>query len=155
MSETIANKLASLGFTLPKTSTPAANYVSAVREGNLLSVSGQISHIEGIASVTGSLGGTLDVEDGQKAAQIAALNVLAQIANACGGELSAVKRIVRLGVFIACDPSFSQFPQVANGASDLMVEVFGDAGRHSRAAVGVAALPRGVAVEVDALIALR
>lgn len=154
MSETIASKLAALGFTLPQPSAAVANYVPTVREGNFLSVSGQISHIEGADSVTGTLGGTLNLEDGRKAAQLAALNVLAQIADTCGGELAGVKRIMRLGVFVACDPSFTQLPQVANGASDLMVDVFGDAGRHSRAAVGVAALPRGVTVEIDALVVL-
>lgn len=154
MPTSIADKLAALGHSMPTASAPVANYVPSVRTGNLLSISGQISRIGDDRSVTGTLGAGLTVEEGRAAAEIAGLNVLAQIA-AVVRDVAAVRRIVRLGVFVASAPGFADQPQVANGASDLMVAVFGDAGRHSRAAVGVAALPRGVAVEVDALVELE
>ncbi|NTF46307.1 RidA family protein [Rhizobium rhizogenes] len=155
MSATIAEKLATLGHKLPAASAPVANYVSVVRSGNLLSVSGQISRIDDENAVLGIVGASVSLEEGRRAAEIAAINVLSQIAAATDGAIASVRRIVRLGVFVAATPEFNQHPQVANGASDLMVAVFGDAGRHSRAAVGVSSLPRGVAVEVDALVELE
>ncbi|MBA8903463.1 RidA family protein [Phyllobacterium sp. P30BS-XVII] len=155
MSVTIAEKLASLGHKLPVASAPVANYVSVVRAGNLLSISGQISRINDDNAVLGVVGAAVSPEEGRRAAEIAAINVLSQIAAATDGTIAAIRRIVRLGVFMAATPDFTQHPQVANGASDLMVAVFGDAGRHSRAAVGVSSLPRGVAVEVDALVELE
>lgn len=155
MSVTIVEKLASLGHELPVASAPVANYVSVVRAGNLLSISGQISRINDDNAVLGVVGAAVSPEEGRKAAEIAAINVLSQIASATDGTIAAIRRIVRLGVFMAATPDFTQHPQVANGASDLMVAVFGDAGRHSRAAVGVSSLPRGVAVEVDALVELE
>lgn len=154
MSETIATKLSALGFKLPVPSAPAANYVSTVRTGNLLSISGQISRNEDGTAFSGTVGGSVTAEDGRKAAEIAAVNVLAQIAGATNGSLAAVRRIVRLGVFIAATPDFKRHSEVANGASDLVVAVFGDAGRHSRAAIGVSSLPVGAAVEIDALVEL-
>ncbi|TIX90375.1 RidA family protein [Rhizobium sp. P44RR-XXIV] len=155
MSATIAEKLATLGHTLPDASVPVANYVSFVRTGNLLSISGQISRIDDENAVLGIVGASVSLEEGRRAAEIAAINVLSQIAAATDGAVASVRRIIRLGVFVAAAPDFAQHPQVANGASDLMVAVFGDAGRHSRAAVGVSSLPRGVAVEVDALVELE
>lgn len=155
MSATIAEKLATLGHTLPIASVPVANYVSFVRTGNLLSISGQIGRIDDENAVLGIVGASVSLEEGRRAAEIAAINVLSQIAAATDGALASVRRIIRLGVFVAAAPDFTQHPQVANGASDLMVAVFGDAGRHSRAAVGVSSLPRGVAVEVDALVELE
>lgn len=155
MSATIAEKLARLGHDLPVASVPVANYVSVVRVGTLLSISGQISRIDDANAVLGVAGASISPEEGRRAAEIAALNVLSQIASATDGTIASVRRIVRLGVFVAATPDFTQHPQVANGASDLMVAVFGDAGRHSRAAVGVSSLPRGVAVEVDALVELE
>lgn len=154
MSATIAEKLARLGHDLPVASVPVANYVSVVRVGTLLSISGQISRIDDANVVLGVAGASVSPEEGRRAAEIAALNVLSQIAAATDGTIASVRRIVRLGVFVAATPDFTQHPQVANGASDLMVAVFGDAGRHSRAAIGVSSLPRGVAVEVDALVEL-
>ncbi|QND50425.1 RidA family protein (plasmid) [Phyllobacterium sp. 628] len=155
MSVTIAEKLATLGHELPVASAPVANYVSVVRTGNLLSISGQISRIDDQKAVAGIVGAALSVDEGRRAAEIAAINVLSQIAAATDGTLAAVRRIVRLGVFVAATPDFTQHPQVANGASDLVVAMFGDAGRHSRAAVGVSSLPRGVAVEIEALVELE
>jgi enamine deaminase RidA (YjgF/YER057c/UK114 family) len=155
MSATIAEKLATLGHKLPVPSVPVANYVSVVRAGNLLSISGQISRIDDENAVLGVVGASVSLDDGRRAAEFAAINVLSQIAAATDGTIASVRRIVRLGVFVAATPDFTEHPQVANGASDLMVAVLGDAGRHSRAAVGVSSLPRGVAVEVDALVELE
>ncbi|CEJ12813.1 Endoribonuclease L-PSP [bacterium YEK0313] len=147
---TIANRLAELGITLPTPVAPIANYVPFVRTGNQLVVSGQISLApEGL--LAGKLGGGVSIEDGQKAARQAAINVLAQI-QAAVGNLDNVVRIVRLGGFINCTPDFVDAPKVMNGASDLMVEVFGEKGRHARSTIGVAALPVNAAVEVEALV---
>ena len=147
----IAARLAELGIVLPNPVAPVANYVPFVRMGSLLVVSGQIS-LGPDGLVAGKLGGGISIEDGQKAARLCGLNVLAHIQSAVG-NLDNVIRIVRLGGFINCTADFPSLPQVMNGASDLMVEVFGDKGRHARAAVGVSALPFGVAVEVEATIA--
>ncbi|ASY72425.1 L-PSP family endoribonuclease [Sinorhizobium fredii USDA 205] len=154
MPETIASRLSALGHRLPEASAPAANYVSTVRTGNLLVISGQIS-VRNDAVLMGIVGAGVSVEEGRLAAECAAIGVLSQIAAATDGSLAAIRRIVRLGVFIASAPDFAEQSQVANGASDLFVEVFGDAGRHARAAVGVAALPAGATVEVDALVELE
>ncbi|WP_018237395.1 RidA family protein [Ensifer sp. BR816] len=154
MSATIASKLSALGHRLPEASAPAANYVSTARAGNLLIVSGQIS-VRDDEVLTGILGTGVSHEEGRIAAEYAAISVLSQIATATDGTLAAVRRVVRLGVFIASTPDFAEHSQVANGASDLFVAVFGEAGRHARAAVGVAALPAGAMVEVDALVDLE
>ncbi|PDT83748.1 RidA family protein [Sinorhizobium sp. BJ1] len=154
MSETIASRLSTLGHRLPEASAPAANYVSTVRAGNLLVVSGQISVRNGDI-LMGMLGAGISIEEGRLAAEYAAISVLSQIAAATDGSLAAVRRVVRLGVFIASTADFAEQSQVANGASDLFVEVFGEAGRHARAAVGVAALPAGATVEIDALVELE
>jgi enamine deaminase RidA (YjgF/YER057c/UK114 family) len=155
MTNSIADKLATLGHQLPQPSAPAANYVSVVRTGNLLFVAGQVSIGESKEVMQGRLGADLDVERGQLAAQRAAIGVLAHIAAATNGQLSAVRRIVRLGVFVAATPDFTKHPEVANGASDLIAAVFGERGKHARATVGVASLPRGAAVEVDAIVELE
>ncbi len=144
-------RLAELGISLPEPVAPVANYVPYVITGNLVFISGQVPMVDGKPAVTGKLGAEVSIEDGQRAARICALNVLAQLKAACGGDLDKVRRCVRLGNFVASAPSFSDQPKVANGASDLMVEVFGDAGRHARAAVGSVALPLNVAVEVEAV----
>lgn len=150
MSGRIDAELARLGITLPDAPAPAANYVPYVRTGNLVVVSGQISTgPDGL--IKGTLGADMDVEAGAAAARICGLNLLAQLHAACDGDLDRVTRVVRLGGFVASTPDFTQHPAVINGASDLMAEVFGDAGTHARAAVGVAALPLGVAVEVDGM----
>ncbi|WP_342237733.1 RidA family protein [Inquilinus sp. OTU3971] len=155
MPKTIVEAVAALGHELPAAPAPAANYVPYVQSGNLLHISGQISQDRNGPAWLGHLGDTVSLEDGQKAAQACALAILAQIAAATGGDLARIRRIVRLGVFVASAPGFTQQPQVGNGASDLIAAVFGDKGKHARAAVGVAALPRGVSVEVDAIVELE
>ncbi|MDJ0894800.1 MAG: RidA family protein [Alphaproteobacteria bacterium] len=144
-------RLAELGISLPEPVAPVANYVPYVVTGNLVFISGQVPFVDGKPAVTGKLGAEVSIEDGQRAARICAINVLAVLKSACGGDLDKVRRCVRLGNFVASAPDFSDQPKVANGASDLMVEVFGDAGRHARAAVGSVALPLNVAVEVEAV----
>jgi enamine deaminase RidA (YjgF/YER057c/UK114 family) len=140
---------------LPQASTPAANYVPVVRSGNLLFVSGQVCQWNGERRFIGKLGRDVTVEQGQEAARLCALNILAHVRAALDGDLDRVVRVVRLGGFVNSTEDFTQQPQVVNGASDLMVEVFGDAGRHARAAVGVNALPFGTAVEVEAVFEVR
>ncbi len=144
--------LEELGLTLPQAAAPVATYVPTVEAGGLLHVSGQLPFRNGKV-VTGRLGDDLDVAAGKDAAQLCALMVVAQV-KAALGDLSRVARIVKLGVFVNSAPGFGDQPEVANGASDLMVALFGDAGKHARAAVGVAALPRNAAVEIDAIIAV-
>lgn len=149
---TIAAKLAELGITLPKAAAPVASYVPVVVHGGFAHVSGQLPFVDG-AVVKGRLGDDVSVADGQAAARACALMIVAQLEAA--GLLEKVERIVKLGAFINCAADFTDQPEVANGASDLMELVFGDAGKHARAAVGVPALPRGAAVEVDAIVALK
>jgi enamine deaminase RidA (YjgF/YER057c/UK114 family) len=151
MSGRVASRLEELKLTLPDAPAPVANYVPAVRAGNTLYVSGQIPLEGGKPQFVGKLGHDLGVEQGQQAARLCALNVLAQARAALGGDLDRVLRCVRVGGFVNCTPEFIEQPQVVNGASDLFVAVLGDAGRHARAAVGCASLPRGVAVEVEAV----
>jgi len=145
-------RLAEIGITLPTPAAPVANYVGTVRSGNLLVISGQIClGPDGKLVATGKLGAGVSAEDGKAAARICAINVIAQI-KAAVGSLDKVVRIVRLGGFIAATPEFTQHPAVMNGASDLMVEVFGDKGRHARSTIGVPSLPLDSAVEVEALV---
>lgn len=151
MPGTVDSRLADLGIDLPRAASPVANYVPFVVSGNLVFVSGQIPLVDGKPQFIGRLGDSVTVEEGYQAARHCGLNLLAQLRNACGGNLDKVRRVVKLGGFVACTPEFNQTPQVINGASDLMVEVFGDAGRHARAAVGAPSLPLGVAVEVEAV----
>ena len=147
--------LEKLGVTLPAAPAPAANYVPFVVQGGFVHVSGQVSQgPEGL--ILGRLGADLDIPAGQAAARACGLALLAQLRAACGGDLDRVAKVVRLGGFVNSTPDFTDQPEVVNGASDLMVEVFGpEIGAHARAAVGCAALPRGVAVEVDGIFALR
>ncbi|WP_295555138.1 RidA family protein [uncultured Hyphomicrobium sp.] len=153
MTGTIEARLAELGITLPEAPNPVANYVPYTFSGNLLFVSGQISKAADGKIVTGTLGDTVGIEAGQAAARLCALNILAQ-AKAALGNLDRITQVVRLTGFVSATPTFPDHPKVVNGASDLMVEVLGDKGRHTRAAVGVASLPMGSAVEVDAIIAV-
>ncbi len=155
LATTLSARVAELGLALEAPAAPAANYVPFVQEGNLLYFSGQISRKDGQSAYLGRLGDNIADDDGVQAARLAALGVLAQIAAATGDRLDRVARVVRLGVFVASTPEFHRQSAIANGASDLMVQVFGDAGRHARSAVGVASLPTGVAVEVEAVIALK
>lgn len=149
---TIAARLAELGITLPKPAAPVASYVPVVVTGGMAYVSGQIAFADGKV-ITGRLGDNVSLEDGQVAARACALMILAQLEAA--GLLEQVERIVKLGAFVSSTPDFYDHPKVANGASDLMEQVFGGAGQHARAAVGVAALPLNAAVEVDAIVALK
>ncbi|WP_026782959.1 RidA family protein [Pleomorphomonas koreensis] len=151
MTSSVESALSGLGLTLPEAIAPVANYVPYVRTGNLLFVSGQISKTAAGAAVTGKLGADVDVAAGQKAAELCALNILAQV-KAAVGDLDSIVRVVRLNAFVNSAPEFTDQPQVVNGASNLFANVLGDKGRHSRTAVGVAALPLGVAVEIDAII---
>lgn len=149
---TIAAKLAELGITLPKPAAPVASYVPVVVHGGMAYVSGQIAFVDGKV-MTGKLGADVSLEDGQRAARACGLMILAQLQAA--GLLEQVHRVVKLGAFVSSVPDFFDHPKVANGASDLMEQVFGGAGQHARAAVGVAALPLNAAVEVDAIVALK
>jgi enamine deaminase RidA (YjgF/YER057c/UK114 family) len=153
MTQSVEARLAEAGLTLPVAAAPIAAYVPTVQVGNLLHISGQVSFRDG-SVVTGRLGDDMDVEAGQDAAQLCGLMLLAQI-KAALGDLDRVERVVKLGVFVTSTPDFTRQPEVANGASELMLLAFGEAGRHARAAVGVPALPRGSAVEVDAVIAVK
>ena len=155
MSETISGRLAELGHTMPEAAAPAGNYVGWVRSGNHVFVSGQLPMRDGKPAFTGSLGGDVSLETGQEAAQLCMLNVFAQLSAAVNDDLSKVVRCVRLGGFVNAAPSFTQHPQVVNGASDFVVQVLGDKGMHARAAVGVSSLPANVAVEVEALFEVR
>lgn len=150
MTDRIDRKLAELGLALPAPAAPVASYVPAVEASGLLHISGQLPFKDG-AVMTGRLGDNVDLAYGQEAAQRCALMLVAQIKAALGG-LHRVERIVKLGVFINSAADFTDQPKVANGASDLMVELFGDAGRHARSAVGVPVLPMGAAVEIDAIV---
>jgi len=151
MSGTVDAKLASLGITLPTPVAPVANYVPTVISGNLLWVSGQISVTADGKRLTGKLGDDVDIDAGYAAARACGINLIAQI-KAALGDLDRVKRVVKLVGFVNSVPDFSDQPKVVNGASDLFAEVFGDAGRHARSAVGVAALPFDVSVEVEAVV---
>lgn len=146
----IEDKLAERGLSLPDAPAPAANYVPFVRTGSLVFVSGQISQgPEGL--ILGKLGDDMDVEAGAQAAARCALSLLAQVKAACGGDLSKLKRVVKLTGFVNSTADFKDQPKVINGCSDLLVELLGDAGRHSRSAVSAAALPLGVAVEIEGI----
>lgn len=154
MTSEIEQRLADLGISLPLAAAPKANYVPAKRLGQALFVSGQVPAINGEDQYTGKLGAEYGVAEGQAAARLCAINILAHLRDAVGGEFDRVAGVVRLGGFINAVPEFTDHPKVLNGASDLMVQVFGDAGRHARATVGVSSLPRNVPVEVDAIFEL-
>lgn len=150
MSDSYIERLAALGIVLPTAAAPVANYVAVVRTGSLLVVSGQLPLVEGRLSANGKLGGGITVEVGAQAARQCMINVIAQL-QAALGDLGKIRRVVRLGGFIACTPDFIQHATVMNGASDLAVAVFGDAGRHARSTIGVPSLPLDAPVEVEGL----
>lgn len=154
MAGRIEGRLAELGITLPEPAVPQANYVPHMRTGDLVFISGQVPAIAG-RTITGKLGAGVDIATGQQAARSCALNLIAHAKSACDGDLDRVVRWVKLGGFVQGTPDFTDAPLVVNGASDLMVEVFGDAGRHTRFAVAVACLPLDSAVEVDAVLEIR
>ncbi|MBU6140514.1 MAG: RidA family protein [Proteobacteria bacterium] len=151
----IEENLKALNITLPAPLAPVANYVGFVKSGNQVFVSGQLPIENGEVKFVGKVGSKVSPEDAKKAARLCAINLLAQVTMACDGDLQRVVRCVKLGVFVNADADFTDHPSVANGASDLMVEVLGDAGKHARAAVGSGSLPRGVAVEVDAIFEIK
>ncbi len=144
----IDTRLAELEITLPEPVAPVANYVPFVQSGSQVFISGQVS-IGADGLVKGTLGDDMDVAAGQAAARLCAINLIAQLKAACGGDLTRVKRVVKLGGFVAAVPGFTDIPLVINGCSDLMVAVLGEAGRHARSAVSCPVLPLGAAVEVD------
>ena len=150
----IEARLADLGVTLPDAPAPAANYVPFVTVGTLVHVSGQISQ-DATGLIRGKLGLDMDVPSGAAAAQRCAISLLAQVRNACGGDLSRLVRVVKLTGFVNSTPDFIDQPKVINGASDFLVSVLGDAGRHARSAVSAASLPLGVAVEIEGLFEIR
>lgn len=154
MTGLIDTRLAELGITLPAAPAPAANYVPFVITGNQLFVSGQVAADEN-GFIVGKVGGDLTVEQGAAAARRCALSLIAQAKAACGGDLDRIARVVKLVGFVNSPAEFTEQPKVVNGASDTMVEIFGDAGRHARSAVSAASLPFGVAVEVEAIFELK
>ena len=146
----VAKKLSDLSIEIPEAAKPAANYVPYVISGNQIIISGQIPFVNGsVEGQVGKLGANFSVEQGKEVARVCAINIISQLKDACGGNLDKAK-CLRLGVFVNSTPEFTEHPAVANGASDLIAEAFGDRGVHARAAVGVAGLPFGVAVEVEA-----
>ena len=153
MTDAIEQKLAEIGVELPQPAAPVASYVAAVEAGGMLFISGQLPFVDGKV-VTGRLGENVSLEAGEAAARACGIMRIAQM-KAALGSLDRVERIVKLGAFIASTPEFTSQPKVANGASDLMVQVFGPAGQHARSAVGVPVLPLGAAVEIDAIVAIR
>lgn len=155
MTNVIEKKLAELGIVLPVSSTPAANYIPFVKTGNLVFISGQVPVKDGKMQDVGKVGAEFTIEQAQATARLCGLNLLSHLKAACDGDLSRVKKCVKLGIFVNSAPGFTDQPKVANGVSDLMVSVFGEAGKHARAAVGVNELPFGVAVEVDGIFAIE
>lgn len=150
----VEERLAALGIALPQPNPPVANYVPFVRAGALVHISGQVS-VDAGGGVRGVVGEDVDLEAAKAAAKICGINLLAQMKAACDGDLDRVVRVVKLGGFVQAGPGFFDIPQVVNGASDLMVAAFGDAGKHARSAVGVYRLPMNFAVEVDAVVEVK
>jgi enamine deaminase RidA (YjgF/YER057c/UK114 family) len=156
MMNTTAGRLAELGIELPPAAKPVANYIPWTRSGSLVFVSGQLPLRDGKVAASGLLGtSSISIEDANGGARLCGINLLAHVRDACRGNLDRVTAVLKLTGFVACSPDFVQHPQVINGASDLMVAVFGDKGRHARAAVGVASLPLNAAVEVEGIFEIR
>lgn len=151
MTDTPQARLAALDITLPQAAAPVANYVAAVRTGNTLTISGQLPLVDGKLLITGRLGEDVSLHAGTACARASFINVLAQASAALDGDLTRIRRVVRLGGFIAATSDFTEHAVVMNGASDLAVEVFGEAGKHARSTIGVSSLPLGAPVEVEAL----
>ncbi len=148
---TVEERLAAVGVVLPEPVAPVANYVPFVRSGSLVHISGQVS-IDAEGGIKGVVGQDVDLEGGIAAARLCGINLIAQMKAACDGNLLRVKRVVKLGGFVQTGPGFFDIPKVVNGCSNLMVEAFGESGRHARSAVGVYRLPLNFAVEVDAVV---
>lgn len=151
----VAKKLTDMGIELPQVSMPAANYVPTQVSGNVLYVSGTLPMKDGKPQFVGKVGREFSIEEGQECARLCGVNILAHVRNALGGDLSRVVKLVRMGIFVNAPEDFNDHPKVANGVSDMMVHLFGDAGKHARFAVGVSGLPFGVAVEVDATFEIK
>ncbi len=148
---TVIERLAELGVTLPKPMPPVATYVPLTIAGSLVTVSGQLPAIDGKVAVTGKLGGGVSLEEGQHAARLCLINLLAQLQAGLPGGLASITKVIRLGGFIAATPDFTQHAVVMNGASDFTVAAFGEIGRHARSTIGVASLPLDAAVEVEGM----
>ena len=155
MMSKVEAKLTAMGVTIPDAPTPAANYLPFTQSGNLVFVSGQVPFVDGKLQMTGTVGADASLEDAQGQARICAINLLAQLKVACGGDLDRVTQVVKLGAFVASADDFHNQPTVVNAASDLMVDAFGEAGRHARFAVGTNALPLGCLVEIDGIFEIR
>jgi len=155
MAGTVDGRLKEMGIEIPTPAAPAANYIPFVRSGNLVFVSGQIPLVAGKIEGIGKVGKDLTTDQAKAIARICAINLIAQAKAACGGDLDRVARVVKVGGFVNCVDGYTEQPEVINGASDLMVQVFGEQGRHSRFAVGTNALPRGVSVEVEAVFEIE
>lgn len=149
MTDRIEMRLAELGILLPSQAVPAGAYVPYVVAGDLVFISGQLPILDGTVKYTGRIGAELTIQQGYDAARLCGLNLLAHARDVCAGDWGRLKKVVKLGGFVQCAPHFTDQPKVLNGASELMMEVFGEVGRHARMAVGVAALPLGAAVEID------
>lgn len=147
----IAQKIKELGLEIPQAATPVANYVGFVKSGNQIIVSGQLPIRNGAVKYTGKVGSEVSIDDAVLAAKLCAINIIAQLDAALDSNLDKVKRCVKLGIFVNAEPNFTDHPKVANGASDLMVEIFEEKGKHARAATGAGSLPLDAAVEVDAI----
>jgi enamine deaminase RidA (YjgF/YER057c/UK114 family) len=150
----VEQRLSAIGVTLPTPTAPVANYVPCVRSGSVIYISGQVS-VDAAGGVRGVVGEDVDMDKAVAAARLCGVNLIAQMKAACDGDLDRVVRVVKLGGFVQAGPAFFEIPKVINGCSDLMVEAFGDAGRHARSAVGVYRLPMNFAVEVDAVVEIR
>ncbi len=150
----IEQRLADKNIILPEAAAPAANYVPYIRAGNMLYISGQLPIAQGKVAYIGKLGTEFESEQGQQAAHLCAINIMAQVKSACAGDLTRVKQFVKLGIFVNSTSDFTEQPKVGNGASDLIADIFAEAGTHARSAVSVPSLPFGAAVEIDAIIEL-
>ena len=151
----IEQKLEELNITIPEVSAPVANYIPFTKSGNQIFISGQLPIENGEVKYIGKVGTEVSIEDAGKAARICAINIIANLKNACNGNLDKVVQCVKLGIFVNATPDFTDHPIVGNGASDLMVKVFGEKGKHARFAMGAGSLPRGVAVEIDAIFEIE
>ena len=154
MTANVAKRLEELGIALPDAAAPVANYVPFCQAGTLVFISGQLPIENGSLLCTGVVGDTIDADEAVKAARQCAINIIAQLQSACRGDLDRVQRIVRIGGFVAASPEFTDHPKVINGASDLLVDVFGETGRHARAAVGCPSLPLNAPVEIEAIASI-